>query len=169
MTAKPRMIASCSCGSVELNAFGAPIVSSVCHCDDCQTGSRQIEALPGAGPVLDAYGGTAYILYRKDRIECSKASALLKNYKIRETSATNRVVATCCNSAMFIRFDRGPFWVSAYRARFRGDLPPLEMRICTRFKPEDVVLPNDLPSYRGYPLRLMVRLLTAGAAMLLRR
>ena len=163
------MIASCSCGSVELKAFGAPIVSSVCYCDDCQRGSRQIKALPGAGPVRDPDGGTAYILYRKDRIECSKGATLLKNYKIKESSATNRVVATCCNSAMFIGFDKGPFWVSAYRARFRGDLPPLQMRICTRFKPEDVVLPNDLPSYPGYALRLMAKLLASWAAMLLRR
>ena len=169
MTANPYLTACCSCGRVELKAFGAPIVSSVCYCDDCQTGSRQIEALPGAGAVRDPDGGTAYILYRKDRFECSKGATLLKSYKIKESSSTNRVVATCCNSAMFIGFDKGPFWVSAYRARFHDDLPPLQMRICTKFKPEDAVLPNDLPSYRGYPLRLMARLLASGAAMLLRR
>ena len=164
----PHMTASCSCGSVELKAFGAPIVSTVCYCDDCQNGSRQIEALPGAGPACDPDGGTAYILCRKDRIECASGSALLKRYKISEDSVTNRVVATCCNSAMFMNFDKGPFWVSAYRARFQGDLPPLQMRICTRFKPEGAVLPNDLPSHRGYPIRLMARLLVSGAAMLLR-
>jgi hypothetical protein len=119
--------------------------------------------------VLDPDGGTAYVLYRKDRIKCSNGSTLLKNYKLNENSVTNRVVATCCNSAMFMSFDKGPFWVSAYRARFPGDLPPLQMRICTKFKPDDVILPNDLPSYRGYPLRLMAKLLASGAAMLLRR
>ena len=96
------MTASCACGSVELAAIGAPIVSSVCYCRDCRQGSRQIEALPSAGPVRDPDGGTAYILYRRDRIECSKGASLLKSYKIRESSVTNRVVATCCNSAMFI-------------------------------------------------------------------
>ena len=169
MMANPPMTASCSCGSVEFRAFGAPIVSSVCYCDDCQTGARQIEALPDARPVSDPDGGTAYILYRKDRIECAKGGALLKSYKIKESSPTNRVVATCCNSAMFVSFDKGPFWVSAYRARFRGDLPPLQMRICTKFKPEDVTLPDDLPGFRGYPLRLMAKLLASRAAMLLRR
>lgn len=165
----PQRIATCSCGSVELAAFGAPIVSAVCYCDDCQQGSREIEALPNAGPVRDPDGGTAYILYRKDRIECAKGKALLKNYKIKESSVTNRVVATCCNSAVFMNFDKGPFWVSAYRARFRGDVPPLQMRICTKFKPDNVVLPNDLPSYPGFPLRLMAKFLVSGAAMLLRR
>jgi hypothetical protein len=166
---QPHRTASCSCGSVELAAFGAPIVSSVCYCADCQKGARQIESLPHAGPVCDPDGGTEYLLYRKDRIECAKGEALLKRYKIKESSATNRVVATCCHSAMFVNFDKGPFWVAAYRARFQGDLPPLQMRISTKFRPDDVVLPNDVPSYRGYPLRLMAKLLVSGAAMLLRR
>jgi hypothetical protein len=164
------LTASCSCGSVELKASGAPIVSAVCYCADCQRGARQIEALPDAGPVMDPDGGTAYILYRKDRIACSKGAALLKSYKIKENSVTNRVVATCCNSPMFMNFDKGPFWVSAYRARFPGDdLPPLQMRICTRSKPAAAALPDDVPGYPGYPLRLMARLLASGAAMLLRR
>ena len=163
------MTASCACGSVKLVTIGAPIVSAVCYCGDCQQGSRQIEALPNAGPVRDPDGGTAYILYRRDRIECSKGASLLKSYKIRTSSVTNRVVATCCNSAMFMSFDKGPYWVSAYRARFQGDLPPLQMRICTRYNPPDLVLSNDVPSYPGYPLRFMARLLASGVAMLLRR
>jgi len=70
MSAPPKseMTASCSCGSVELEAVGAPIASVVCYCDDCQEGSRQIEALPNARPVQDPDGGTAYVLYRKDRV-----------------------------------------------------------------------------------------------------
>lgn len=163
------LTASCACGSVELTASGAPIASSVCYCADCQTGARQIEALPGAGAVSDPDGGTPYLLYRKDRIACSKGAALLKNYKIKQASVTNRVVATCCNSAMFVNFDKGPFWVSAYRARFKGDVPPLQMRMCTKFKPRAVVLPKDAPCYPGYPLPLIARLLASGAAMLLRR
>jgi hypothetical protein len=50
------MTASCACGRVELAAIGAPIVSNVCYCRDCQQGSRQIEALPNAGLVRDPDG-----------------------------------------------------------------------------------------------------------------
>src|SRR5579863_8451805 len=107
---KIRTTASCACGSAELTAIGAPIVSNVCYCGDCRQGSLEIEALPNAGPVRDPDGGTAYILYRRDRIECSKGASLLRSYKIRENSATNRVVATCCSSAMFMNFDKGPYW-----------------------------------------------------------
>jgi len=169
MTAKSGRMARCRCGAVEIEAIGAPIVSSVCYCADCQEGSLQIEALPDAGRVRDEDGGTAYLLFRKDRIHCSKGAGLLKNHKINAHSATNRVVATCCNSAMLMNFDKGPFWVCAYRARFPDALPPLDMRICTRSRPKDVAVPTDAPSYPGYPLPLMIKLLTAGAAMWLRR
>jgi hypothetical protein len=169
VTAKPRYLASCVCGQVALEARGAPIVSTVCYCDDCQEGGRRIEALPNAAAVLDPDGGTPYLLFRKDRIVCSQGAPLLRGYKLRETSATNRVVATCCNSAMSMNFDKGPCWVSAYRSRFRDALPPVEMRICTKFRRSDAELPNDAPGHPRYPLRMMVRLLVSGAAMLLRR
>src|SRR5580658_1378189 len=169
MTRSPIMTATCSCGGVELKAFGTPIVSSVCYCDDCQKGAGQIEALPNAGAVGDPDGGTAYVLYRKDRIACSKGAEFLRNYKLKETSVTNRVDATCCNSAMFVNFDRGPHWVSAYRARFHGELPPVQVHICTKSKPEGVVLPNDVPSHPGYPPSLIAKLLASRVAMLFGR
>jgi hypothetical protein len=168
-TLKKATIVRCSCGSVELEAIGAPIASVVCYCDDCREGSRQIEALPNAHPVQDPDGGTAYVLYRKDRVKCSRGALLLKGHKIREKSATNRVVATCCNSAMLLNFDDGKHWVDVYRVRFRGDVPPLQMRVCTRFKPEGGDVPSDVPGYSGYPLRFVARLLAARIAMLLRR
>ena len=80
MTRAPAMTAACACGGVELEAFGWPIVSAVCYCDDCRKGADLIEALPGAGVVRDPDGGTAYILFRKDRIACSKGADLLRPY-----------------------------------------------------------------------------------------
>ncbi|WP_437600082.1 hypothetical protein WMF28_00795 [Sorangium sp. So ce590] len=167
--AKHITTARCSCGSVELEATGAPILGAACYCDDCQAGARQIEALPDALPVRDPDGGTAYLLYRKDRLRCSKGDQLLQGHKIRETSPTSRVVAACCNSAMFLRFDGGPHWVSVYRARFEGDAPPLQMRINTKFKPGNGDVPSDVPSYSTFPLRFVAKLVAAKIAMLLRR
>ncbi len=169
MTRAPVMTATCACGAVALEAFGKPIASTVCYCEDCRKGADQIEALPNAGAVRDPDGGTAYILYRRDRIVCSRGTELLKRYKLKEASVTNRVVATCCNSAVFVNFDKGPHWVSAYRARFRGDLPPLQFRMCTKFKPDGVVLADDVPSDRGYPAGLIFRLLASRVAMMLGR
>ena len=163
------MAASCACGSVELEAIGVPITSVVCYCDDCQEGARQIEALPNARPVQDSDGGTGYIVYRKDRVKCSKGGRLLKSHKIREKSVTNRVIATCCNSAMFLNFDDAKHWVDVYRSRFKGDIPPLQMRICTKFRPENRDVPSDVPLYSSYPLKFLAQLVAAKIAMLLHR
>jgi len=158
--------ARCSCGSVEIEAFGEPITSVACYCDTCQQGARQIEALPNAAPVLSPDGGSAYILYRKDRVKYSKGAELLKGYKVDEKSTTSRVVATCCNSAMIMRFDDAKHWVPMYRARFQGDILPVQWRICTKFKPENAVIPTDVPSSAMYPAGFMWKLLTSRIAML---
>ncbi len=159
--------ARCSCGSVEIEALGTPITSVVCYCDSCQEGSRQIEALANASPILGDDGGTAYTLYRKDRITYAKGAQLLQGYKIDEKSTTSRVVATCCNSAMVMRFDDAKHWVPVYRARLHGDdVPPLQWRICTKFKPEHAAVPTDIPSSAMYPAGFMWKLLTSKISML---
>ncbi len=163
------MTASCSCGSVELEITGPPIATVVCYCDDCQEGARQLEALPNASAVRDPDGGTALVACRKDRVKCSKGASLLKSHKIRQTSVTNRVVAGCCGSAMVLNFDDAKHWVDVYRSRIRQNAPPVEMRICTRFKPANVEIPRDLRNYSGYPLRFLAKLLAARIAMMLHR
>jgi hypothetical protein len=160
-------IARCSCGKVVIEAFGDPITSTVCYCDTCQEGSRQIEALPNAAPIRGPDGGTAYILYRKDRIKYSQGTELLKGYKIDEKSPTRRSVATCCNSAMVMQLDDVMHWVPIYRGRFHGEVPPLQYRICTKFKPANAEIPNDVPVSKMYPPGLMLRLLISKIAMVL--
>jgi hypothetical protein len=164
-----RRIARCSCGNVEMEAFGAPMTSVVCYCDSCQEGSRQMEALPNAAPILGPDGGTAYILYRKDRIKYTRGAEYLKGYKIEEGSTTSRVVATCCNSAMIMHFADAKHWVPVYRGRLQGDPPPLQWRICTKFKPENAEIPKDVPSSPMYPPGLMMKLLISKLSMLLGR
>ena len=165
----PPATASCSCGSVQLEATGTPTTSVVCYCDDCQAGARQIEALPNARSIRDSDCGTAYVLYSKDRVLCSKGAELLRGYKLKEKSATNRLVATCCNSLMFMSFSDARHWVNVHRAQFQGGVPPLDMRICTKFSPTKHAIPKDVPSYPGYPLRFMGKLIAAWIPMLLRR
>jgi hypothetical protein len=159
----------CACGSVEIDVLGPPMAGVVCYCDTCQRGSQQIDALSNAVPILGPDGGTAYILYRKDRITDVRGAELLKDYKIAANSRTSRVVATCCNSAMVMRFDDAKHWVPVYRARFQGDIPPLQWRICTKFKPANAAIPTDIPSSAMYPGGLMWTLLTSKLAMLFGR
>jgi hypothetical protein len=152
-----------------LTLRGAPIVGVACYCDTCQEGSRRIESLPNAPSVREPDGGTAYISYPKDRVTYTKGSELLKDYKLEQNPKTNRVVASCCNSAMLMRFDDARHWVPVYRARIGPNAPAIQMRICTSFMPEHGAIPNDVPSHRDYPAALMMKLLSSRVAMLFRR
>jgi hypothetical protein len=165
----PTRCSSCACGRVQCQAMGRPIVSLVCYCDDCQEGARIIEALPNATSFRDLDGGTPLLTYRDDRFKCSSGEELLVAYKIKERSPTRRMVASCCNSAMFLKFAPG-FWVSAYRARFEGDdLPPIEMRDQIEHRRADTPLPSDAPGYPGFPMRLFAKIISARVSMLLGR
>lgn len=166
--AKDNATARCSCGNVELQARGTPIMSVVCYCESCQKGSRQIERLPNGRPVCDPDGGTAYVLYRKDRVEHSEEAGSLRGYKLKDESPTERVVATCCDSPMYLDF-KGGHWLSVYQAALRGDPPPVEMRVHTKSRRAGSALPGDVPNHPGYSLRFLAKLFFAWIRMLLRR
>lgn len=109
-------LATCSCGQVRLRLDGPPIVASTCHCDSCKAAGRALEQLPGARPILDNTEGTAFVLFRKDRVSSEAGADLLADYRLTPESKTGRIVATCCNTAMFLDFPPG-HWVSVYRGR----------------------------------------------------
>jgi hypothetical protein len=138
------MIARCACGRVEYEASGNPIVCLVCYCADCQAGSRAIGA-------IDGDGGTAYVVYRKDRVRCTRGAELLEGHKLRPSSKTCRKVASCCNAPMLMWFEDAKHWVPIYAARV-CDAPPADMRICTKSSP-------------GIPVTLMMKLVAARIAM----
>lgn len=160
--------ASCACGRVRLKAVGEPILSAACCCSDCQAAGRLIEARPGAAAIRDEYGGTPYLIYRDDRFACVAGAEALEGVKLSEGAPTTRYVAACCNSGMYLKFGPG-WWTSVYRARFAGDAPPVAMRNKVASLPPGVVLPRDIPAYRGFPLKLIAGLLSARVAMWLAR
>jgi hypothetical protein len=67
---------------------------------------------------------------------------------------------------LYLDFEKG-HWLSVYRARLGGVLPPLRMRIQTRFIPKNTHALNDVPAYPGFPFRFVAKLLFARIAMLL--
>lgn len=120
-------LAVCACGQVRLKLDGPPIVGSTCHCDSCKAAGRALEQLPGAPPVLDKGEGTAFVLFRKDRMSSQAGADLLADYRLKPGSTTGRIVATCCNSAMFLDFPQG-HWVSVYRRRLPDSDRSLDRR-----------------------------------------
>lgn len=164
-----RLAATCACGKVRIAVDAAPMLVSICHCDDCQAAAQRVEALPGAPPVRDAYGGTGLTLVPPDRMRVVAGSELLQPFKLRPGSPTNRYVAACCNSLMSIDFDRGPFWASLVTDRIAPPRPIPTIRVQTRHVPAGVALPDDMPASAGYPFVAFFGVLREGFAMFLRR
>jgi hypothetical protein len=124
-----------------------------------------LQALPGAQPVLSKHGATRFELYRKDRVQCQNGREHLHEYRLTEFSKTRRVVATCCNTSVFLEFSNG-HWLSLYGGLWpETSLPALEMRTMTRDRPQGVELPNDVPNAKTHTLSFMAKLLMAWAAM----
>ena len=169
MPAHPGLRATCVCGAVTLEARGAPIVTAVCYCDHCQSAGAWIEAMPGAPGVLDGDGGTAMVMFRKDRLRCVEGAERLEPVKLDPNSPTSRYVASCCNSAMYLGFDDAKHWVDVYRRRVAGEPPKIEARICTRFRAADTDLPTDAPAHPGYPPSMIPKLLGSKVAMMFGR
>ena len=162
------LFSTCRCGKVKFKAVGAPILTGACYCASCQEAGRRLEQLASAPPVLDLDGGTGVILFRKDRVQCVTGLEYLEEHRLKPKSPTRRVVATCCNSAMFLDFTKG-HWLSMYRNRFPTGAPPLEMRVMTKDRRAGVELAVDVPNYSGFSGKFMLKLLAARISMGLRR
>ncbi len=56
-------------------------------------------------------GGTGFVLVRSDRVRCVKGGDKLQEHRLKPDSPTRRVLATCCNSPMFLEFSKRPLAV----------------------------------------------------------
>jgi hypothetical protein len=156
----------CQCGKVRLEAVGPPIVAASCYCVSCQEAGKRFEQLPSAPAVLNPDGGTDYLLYRKDRVQCVAGQEHLEEHKLKPESPTRRVIATCCNSAMFLDFTKG-HWLTMYRNRFPSGAPPVEMRVMAKARPAGIEFADDLPN--GPSAKSILKLVAAWVAMGFRR
>lgn len=159
----------CQCGAVECTAQGRPFLSAVCYCDDCQEAARQIAATGNGPPVADPDGGTGLCLIRDDRFRIERGADLLKPHRLEPDSATSRMVAACCNSALFLSFSDGRFWKSVMIGRIVGTRPPVEMRLCTRYRDSALPWPDTAPRHAKFPWSALWRVARQWFAMKLGR
>lgn len=155
---------SCRCGKVKLNAFGAPIMTVICYCKSCQKAGAGFQTLRGTPPVLDADGGTAFVLHRKDRVAFAEGESLLREHRLAPEASTRRVLTRCCDTPMFLEF-AGGHWLSLYRDRLGPSAPPVEMRVMAGGRRAGVTFEDALPTYRTHSMKFMWQLFAAWAAM----
>ena len=156
---------ACRCDEVQLQVERAPIVATECYCTSCRTAGARLHKLANAPPVLQADGGTRFVLYRKDRVRFLKGADRLAEFRLTPQSPTRRVVATCCNTPVFLEFNRG-HWLSLYGNLWpAGALPPIELRTMTVDLPDASVLGTDVPRAGRQSLSFFAKLLGAWIAM----
>jgi hypothetical protein len=105
------------------------------------------------------------VLYRKDRIHFVQGSELLKEHRLKSQSPTRRVVATCCNTPMFMDFTKG-HWLSLYSCLWKAEaMPHIEMRTMTMDALDGAKLSDDVPNPKTHTVSFFVKLLGAWVAM----
>jgi len=158
----------CACGQVALQTQGRPIVSVECCCASCREAGARIQALAGAPACATSAGATPFVLYRKDRVRLLEGADRLKAFRLKPASPTRRVVAACCNTPVFLEFDKG-HWLSLYGCLWpEPTRPAAEMRTMTGDLPADARPSDEIPGGRGASVAFFARLLGAWIAMGLR-
>ena len=117
---KETRIASCPCGAVTLELAGKPIVAATCYCQSCQQAGQAFGALPGAPGVVDADGGTPYLLVRKDRIAWISGTGQLDAHRLKADSPTPALRRAMLQRADRVGIHQGPLAERLCGAHRRG-------------------------------------------------
>jgi len=160
-----RQTVGCACGQVKLRLQGPPIASVECLCTSCRTAGQILQSLPGSPQIVDDKGATGFVMQRKDRVEIVSGAQCLREFRLSPEAATRRIIATCCNTPVFLEFTGG-HWLSLYAGLWPdGARPPLEMRTMTGDLDDPSTLPDDVPNLRQHSLRFYALLLGAWIRM----
>lgn len=155
----------CSCGQIRLEVQGSPIASVECCCASCRQAGARMKQLDNAPTVLTDYDATPFVMYRKDRVSFLAGVDRLKSFRLSPDASSERVIASCCNTPVYLSF-KGGHWLSLYGTLWaNGTMPPAEMRTMTSDLPEGAVLPDNIPNAKKQSLGFFARLLVAWAAM----
>lgn len=155
---------ACSCGNVRLAVTGRPIITAECHCNSCREAGAHFARMDGAPDFRSPNGGTPFVMMRKDRVAIVAGGHYLKAFHLGE-STTRRVVATCCNTPVFLEF-KGGHWLSLYSSIWPGGaIPAIKLRTMTSDLADPAILDHAVPAGGRHTLGFYARLLGAWIAM----
>ena len=156
---------ACACGQTRLAVQGAPIASVECCCTSCRAAAERMQSLAGAPQILTGYDATPFVMYRKDRVQFLSGTETLKHFRLSPEHTSKRVIATCCNTPVYLEF-KGGHWLSLYGALWpAGTTPAAEMRTMTKDLPIGASLPDDIPNAKNQSLGFFAKLFGAWVGM----
>lgn len=163
MTTSTRL--TCHCGKAGIEVIGEPFLVTECLCNSCRSSAMRLGSLPDAKDMLTPLGATATAMYRKDRVRFIEGFDLLAEFRLTERSGTRRVVATCCNTPMFMELG-GAHWLDVYLHLWPADSRPKpQMRTMVGDLVDTSGLPDDMPNLKKQSLSFYARLLGAWVGM----
>ena len=155
----------CVCGEVRLEVTGSPILVAECLCNSCRAAAARLAALPGAADIRTPHGATPAAEYRKDRVRFLSGAEHMGEFRLSADTGSRRVVATCCNTPLFLEL-KGAHWLSLYLHLWPdGDRPDPELRTMTRDLGDASGLPDDIPNLKTHSPSFFAKLLGAWIAM----
>lgn len=158
-------IIGCACGKTRLEVQGAPMMVTECLCNSCRAAADRLAKLPGARKTVTAYHATPCAEYRKDRVCILSGAEHLHEFRLTAASGSRRVVATCCNTPVFLEM-KGGHWLSLYLHLWPEDARPLpQVRTMTGDLPDRASLPADIPNLKTHTVMFYAKLLGAWIAM----
>jgi hypothetical protein len=141
------------------------MITLACYCDDCQTAGRQIDQMPNGRSGLQPDGGTPSVMFRKDRVQCTRGKEHLIDHKLKPSSHTTRVIASCCNSNMSTRFDNWYPMVALRTHSQNVDAVQPQICICTKFAPDADKIAIQAPRHSGVAPSFVLKLLAASVQL----
>ncbi|WP_048646745.1 GFA family protein [Nitratireductor soli] len=155
----------CACGQTRLELKGAPIVVTECLCNSCRAAAARLAKLPGAKNLLTSYEATLTADYRKDRVRILSGAEHLKEFRLTADAGSRRVVATCCNTPVFLEL-KGAHWLSIYLHLWPDDTrPKAELRTMVADLSDASKLPDDIPNLKSHTVSFYAKLLGAWIGM----
>lgn len=155
----------CACGQTRLEVEGKPIESVECCCTSCREAADRMQRLEGAPQILTAHSTTPFVMYRKDRVRFLSGTDNLAGFRLSPEATSTRVIATCCNTPVYLEF-KGGHWLSLYGELWPdGTMPAPTMRTMASDLPEGAMLPDDIPNAKKQSLSFFAKLFGAWVAM----
>jgi hypothetical protein len=123
--------ASCSCGAVEIEADGEPVVQCYCHCNSC----RRFTGTPVNAPVL----------WPRDQVRFVKGEDKLRHYSSTGHAQAGRYSCGVCNGPVGVDlFDAGLFDIFAGLVRDLTFMPTLHIN----YENAILAIKDGLPKFK---------------------